>query len=60
MELSRREFCLETGSFGLQTVSSSAFVERRDDGTIIRLDLAPNGGPNAGCGAPSLGGAKWR
>lgn len=49
IELSRRRLRIETGSFGLQSVSSSA--ARSQDGTIIRMGLvAPKTGPDAGYG----------
>ncbi|UWU71973.1 ABC transporter substrate-binding protein [Bradyrhizobium sp. NC92] len=58
IELSRRGFCIGTALIGLQTVSSSAFAARSEDGTVRLGLVAPMSGPNARYGAFSLRGAQ--
>jgi branched-chain amino acid transport system substrate-binding protein len=58
IQLSRRGFCIGTALIGLQTVSSSAFAARSEDGTVRLGLVAPMSGPNARYGAFSLRGAQ--
>ena len=58
IELSRRGFCIGTALIGLQSLSSSAFAARSEDGTVRLGLVAPMSGPNARYGAFSLRGAQ--